>query len=171
VLDVGCGDGYFTYYLQQYGSVIGVDYARAMIDMNTGALLAQANAALLPFSDNTFELVFCSNLLHHVPEPAQVLLEMKRVSRQFIVVHEPNRNNPAIFALALANKAERHCLRFTTAYLQELAAQAGLRVIACESRGFVTPNRMPSFVARMLAEIEQSHPLAAFQVLIATCNP
>lgn len=171
ILDVGCGNGYFTYYLQKYGSVIAVDYARAMIAMNPVASLAQADVSLLPFADNTFELVFCSNLLHHVPDPMQVLLEMKRVSRQFVVVHEPNRNNPPMFALALANKAERHTLRFTTTYLQALVTKAGLHAIACETRGFVTPNRMPRFVAGMLAGIDQSHPLVAFQMLIATCNP
>ena len=41
-----------------------------------------ADAKLLPFKDNSFDLVLCSNLLHHLDDPTLVLNEMNRVAKK-----------------------------------------------------------------------------------------
>jgi SAM-dependent methyltransferase len=167
ILDVGCGNGYFTAYLEQYGTVVGVDYASAMLALHPGARLVQASAFELPFEAGAFDIVFCSNLLHHVPDPVAVVGEMKRISRRYVVIHEPNRNNPAMLALGLVKPEERQSLRFTRGYVRSLARRNGLHVLACETLGFITPNRMPAAVANRLGTWNAPHPLAAYTILVA----
>jgi SAM-dependent methyltransferase len=165
ILDAGCGNGYFTWYLERLGTTVGVDYARAMLRTHPGRTLAQASAARLPFADRSFDLVFCSNLLHHVDDPVAVVAELGRVSRHWVVLHEPNRNNPAMLALGLAKAHERRSLRFTKEHLERTAQQAGLEVVDCATLGFVTPNRMPRPLAELLGRWNAPHPLAAFTLL------
>lgn len=167
LLDVGCGNGYFTYYLDQISPTIGLDYAPAMLRLHPGQRLAQASAFELPFASQTFDLVFCSNLLHHLPEPVEAVREMQRVSRRYVVISEPNRNNPAILALGLVKSEERASLRFTLALLRSFAAEAGLKILAGATMGFVTPNRMPMPVVKLVAGLDAPNPFGAYGVLIA----
>jgi hypothetical protein len=95
---------------------------------------------------------------------------MKRVSRRYVVLSEPNRNNPAILALGLLKSEERQGLRFTGSFLRSLAEQAGLHVVACETMGFVTPNRMPRPIAMLAARFNSPSPLGAYVVLVARCE-
>lgn len=171
ILDVGCGNGYFTYYLEQVGRTIGIDYAAAMLSLNPVTALVHGSAFALPFPEASFDLVLCSNLLHHLPDPVKAISEMKRTSRKYVALSEPNRNNPAMLALGLAKAEERASLKFNSSYLRSLAEQAGLRVIDCQTIGFVTPNRMPRTIVRILARINEPHPLAAYAVLIAERRP
>jgi SAM-dependent methyltransferase len=171
ILDVGCGNGNFTYYFNQHRTTFGVDYAAAMLALNPEERLSQASAFALPFTTGAFDLVFCSNLLHHVPDPVTVVGEMKRVSRRYLVVHEPNRNNPLMLALGLVKREERQLLQFTPEYVRSLAQHHGLYVVACTSLGFITPTRMPALFANVVETWNAPHPLAAYTVLVAQHTP
>lgn len=171
ILDVGCGNGYYTYYFQELGRGVGLDYAAAMLKLNPCSDLVRASALRLPFADGAFDLSFCSNLLHHLAEPLAVIAEMKRVSQRYVVISEPNRNNPANLLLGLVKPEERASLHFTKAFLLTLAEQAGLRVLACETMGFVTPNRMPRMVVSLASKWDAPNPLGAYAVLVARCHP
>jgi SAM-dependent methyltransferase len=118
-----------------------------------------------------FDLSFCSNLLHHMDTPVAAIREMSRVSKQYIVISEPNRNNPAILALGLAKPAERDSLRFSASYLRQLVEQAELEVLACKTMGFVTPNRMPRPIVKLVSPFNQPNPLGAYTVLVAQRRP
>lgn len=43
--------------------------------------LIQADAEQLPFRSNYFDLVLCTSLLHHLPDPVRVLDEISRVAK------------------------------------------------------------------------------------------
>ncbi|MBA7609978.1 hypothetical protein ES703_17181 [subsurface metagenome] len=58
VLDVGCGNGFFTYYFSKLAYTAGIDYSKYMLSINPCHLLIQGAALLLPFKDNSFDLVF-----------------------------------------------------------------------------------------------------------------
>jgi len=89
VLDLGCGVGAMTRLLIERGAVhpIGVD--RALTQIESAKRLTQKGAAAwlvgdgtqLPFADATFDLVYTSWLLEHVPSPPAVLAEAHRVLR------------------------------------------------------------------------------------------
>jgi ubiquinone/menaquinone biosynthesis C-methylase UbiE len=87
MLDVGCGTGQASRRAATIArSVVGVDLSTEMLREAT--LLAggrdevtfmRADAEALPFADESFTAVLCSNSLHHYPDPARGLDEMARV--------------------------------------------------------------------------------------------
>lgn len=89
VLDLGCGVGAMTRLLLERGAVhpIGVD--RSLTQLDAARQLTPRGAAAwiagdgtaLPFRDGTFDLVYTSWFLEHVPEPAKVVAEAFRVLR------------------------------------------------------------------------------------------
>lgn len=167
ILDVGCGNGYFTYYLAQIATTIGLDNSEAMLRQNPVKTLVRGSADHLPFPDAAFDLVMCSNLLHHTSNPLHVIIEMKRTSKRYVVLSEPNRYNPAMLALSIAKREERRTLKFTFPYVRRLVHQAHLTIIDGHVMGFVTPNRMPRKVASWFSRFNQPNPFAAYIVLIA----
>lgn len=145
VLDVGAGNGFFSYYFDRVADVTAVDYSQVMIDRNSVAKKYVMDARNLKFEDNTFDLVFCHALLHHIEkgERKVVVNEMRRVSKKFVVILEPNRNNPLMALFGALKKEERGTLDFSKAYLKTLLESVGLSIVNQTSFGLLTPNRMP----------------------------
>ena len=56
------------------------------------------NAMEIDFPDNTFDIVYAANLLHHLPEPTMALREMHRVLKPGgkLCVWDPLWHNPVI---------------------------------------------------------------------------
>jgi len=156
VLDVGCGNGFFTYYFSKLTYLtVGVDYSKYMLSINPSNLLIRGSALSLPFKDNSFDLVFCSNLLHHVGDPEGVVREMKTVSKKFVVLHEPNRNNPLMALFSMVVHEERGTLKFSLNYLEKLVTSCSLDIIDSCSLGSVVPNKTPLFLLELLKKIDK----------------
>jgi SAM-dependent methyltransferase len=72
---------------------VGIDYsfhaARRM--RGRGYPAARVNAERLAFADDSFDLVFCFDVMHHVNHPARMAREMVRVTRAHFLLSEPNR--------------------------------------------------------------------------------
>src|SRR5690606_22103367 len=95
VLDLGCGEGRHTIaaYAGHDVTVIGVELGfadlqaacRKMADFHDPAniriqwLLMPSNGLPLPFADQTFDKVICSEVLEHVPDYEGMLREISRV--------------------------------------------------------------------------------------------
>jgi len=100
ILDVGCGPGSITADLASLvpqGRIIGVDAAASVLEQAretakakgvTNIEFQQVDANALPFEDNTFDVVFCHQLLHHVASPYKILAEMQRVSKNIVAARE-----------------------------------------------------------------------------------
>lgn len=59
---------------------------------NDRARALEADISALPFEDDTFDLVLCTEVLEHLPEPRTVVRELSRVSARHVfltVPHEP----------------------------------------------------------------------------------
>jgi SAM-dependent methyltransferase len=146
VLDVGCGNGFLQWALEQrFGSVAGVDYSQQMVEINPCKETHLASSTNLPFADKSFDVAVAAHLLHHLIEPDRIrtLAEMKRVSRLTVVSFEPNRHNPVMFGFCLLKPEERMALRFTSSYMRGLFLEAGLEDIRVHVEGWVTPNKTP----------------------------
>jgi SAM-dependent methyltransferase len=93
ILDVGCGPGTITADLAALvpqGQVTGLDSVASVLEKGreTAASRGLTNidfqhhdANALPFADNTFDIVFCHQVLQHVGSPISVLSEMRRVAK------------------------------------------------------------------------------------------
>lgn len=82
-LDVGCGVGYLTTTLGQGFLQVGVDIDHQGLhnQKRDGGAMVQASAAQLPFAAQSFDVILCSELLEHLPEPLDrhCLAEMARL--------------------------------------------------------------------------------------------
>jgi ubiquinone/menaquinone biosynthesis C-methylase UbiE len=102
-LDVGCGTGFFIVNLWLAGFVRephACDISPGMLaicaesarTVGCDVSLRTADAELLPYEDESFDLVVGHAFLHHVPEPEAALREMHRVlapGGELLVAGEP----------------------------------------------------------------------------------
>ena len=167
LLDVGCGNGFFTYYFSKIAYSIGLDYSRHMLSINPCNVLVQASALSLPFKNETFNVVFCSNLLHHVEHPTIVLREMKRVSKKFVVLSEPNRNNPFMLLFSIIVREERGALRFSLRYMKRLVELCGLKTVASCTTGSIVPNKTPLLLLKWFQKINWKIPFGFYNIVIS----
>ena len=86
VLDVGCSSAILTAEVAKNlkkSKITGIDSYKKAIEFAKSKYphleLLVADAHKLPFKDNTFDLVICTETLEHVTDPKKCLLEMKRV--------------------------------------------------------------------------------------------
>jgi demethylphylloquinol methyltransferase len=97
ILDLCCGTGdVLLAFAQQYSNSlkIGYDFSRGMLAQarkkttSASTSLVQGAAAVLPFADNSFDVVTCSHALYELKgeDRKNSLLEMKRVVRDKGVV-------------------------------------------------------------------------------------
>jgi ubiquinone/menaquinone biosynthesis C-methylase UbiE len=141
VLDVGCGTGTLAivakHRVESSGAVVGIDASPEMIErakrkaIKAGAEVRFQIAVVeaLPFPDASFDVVFSTLMLHHLPRPVreQCAREMRRVVKpdgRIVAVDfaTPARERKGLFA-----RIHRHghmALRDIVALLTE----AGLRV-------------------------------------------
>jgi malonyl-CoA O-methyltransferase len=84
IVDLGAGRGIFTEALAQHypeAQVIAVDYALSQLQ-NRGVAKKSAlcaRAEILPFADNSVDLLFCHLMLHWCANPEVVIHEIQRV--------------------------------------------------------------------------------------------
>lgn len=97
ILDVGCGEGFTLNRLKEKGigkKLEGVEYLQAAIDLGKKSypdiLIKKGTIYELPYKDNSFDLVLCTEVLEHLKEPEVALKELIRVSKKYLVVSVPN---------------------------------------------------------------------------------
>jgi len=123
LLEVGAGNGFFSFYLDQICNVTATDLSKTMISMNPVKKKMVMDAASLTFEDNSFE-----------------------VSCKTVVLIEPNRTNPLVYLFCSAVKEERGALKFSLSYVKKLLLKSDLNVIKALSHGIIAPNKMPEFL-------------------------
>jgi SAM-dependent methyltransferase len=167
VLDVGCGNGVFTQYLKpRCKSLAAVDFSANMLAENPFRTLVQGDVASLPFQTGSFDVTFEANVLHHVDSPRQVVQEMRRVARRWVVLIEPNRNNPVMFAFGLVVKAERASLRSCAAGLRKLMQDCGLAVRLSLCTGMISQNNTPAVLVPFLRYFDRQFPLGEYVITV-----
>ncbi|MES1025261.1 class I SAM-dependent methyltransferase [Gloeocapsa sp. BRSZ] len=107
LLDLGCGAGENSVYFAKKGAkCVAADYSPGMVEValklaETNKVKIQGrtmNAIALDCPDNTFDIVYASNLLHHIPNPRAAIREMHRVLKPGgkACFWDPLRHNPVI---------------------------------------------------------------------------
>ncbi len=164
ILDVAAGSADVTAAMASHAGKRGFKVLAVAADLNLAVLgqgrawnrefheisYALANGLKLPFPDNSFDIVHCSLVLHHLSEEDAVhfLREMARVSRFAVIAGDLRRNLIpwaliwVISRLFTSNKYTRYdgplsVLRsFTPCEMKELAKASGLKEFRVRRRHF-----------------------------------
>ena len=164
ILDVAAGSADVTAAMASHAGKRGFKVLAVAADLNLAVLgqgrawnrefheisYALANGLKLPFPDNSFDIVHCSLVLHHLSEEDAVhfLREMARVSRFAVIAGDLRRNLIPwaliwiISRLFTSNKYTRYdgplsVLRsFTPCEMKELAKASGLKEFRVRRRHF-----------------------------------
>jgi len=97
ILDVGCGEGFTLNRLKEHeiGSKLeGLEYSKDAIELGKKTYpdikITQGSVYELPYKDNSFDLVLCTEVLEHLDKPEIALKELVRVSKKYLVISVPN---------------------------------------------------------------------------------
>lgn len=107
LLDLGCGAGENSVYFAKCGAeCVATDYSPGMVEVALDLARANGvsitgkvvNAMDIDFPDNSFDVVYASNLLHHLPDPKAAIREMQRILKPGgkACFWDPLRHNPVI---------------------------------------------------------------------------
>lgn len=91
VLDIGARDGWFSVILaERFNKVIALDLEKPSIE-HPGVQCVKGDAADLNFADKEFDLVFCAEVLEHIPSQRlmKACSELERVTRKYILIGVP----------------------------------------------------------------------------------
>jgi 2-polyprenyl-3-methyl-5-hydroxy-6-metoxy-1,4-benzoquinol methylase len=123
VLDIGCGTGGFLAVIAGVADrVVGIDISAEFVGACretiarrglTSATVELASSERLPHSDGYFEAVVIVDVLHHLGDVEPTLREVRRVLKPGgdLIVFEPNKLNPMLFAMCALDRNEWGLLR------------------------------------------------------------
>lgn len=130
VLEVGCGEGANLVNIGQHCErIVAVDFSLNRSQFCLKVLdgkgeVVCADAVHLPFKDEFFDVVFCRDLLHHVPVSKRqwVVAEMRRVCslEGRMILIEANGRNPLIYMQGALIGAESAVRGMNLRELQQL---------------------------------------------------
>lgn len=97
VLDAGCGEGFTLDRLQKekIGKTFeGIEYDESAVMMANvmypKLTIKKGDIYKLPYKNNSFDLVICTEVLEHLENPKKAYRELLRVSRKYVLVSVPN---------------------------------------------------------------------------------
>lgn len=146
ILDAGCGEGFTIINLRRNKigkRYEGVDYSKDAIELGK-KMYPEINIKLgniynLPYGDNSFDLIVCTEVLEHLKNPQDALKELKRVSNKYLVFSVPNE---PFFILAnflrgnylktFGNQPE-HINHWTNASFKKFLRKNGFKISACRA--------------------------------------
>jgi ubiquinone/menaquinone biosynthesis C-methylase UbiE len=163
LLDAGSGTGVDTIkYSKLFKKVVGVDAAPNAIKTakkrykSKKCVFKVADVTKLPFKDKEFDVSLLSGVIHHLYKPEKCLKELKRVTKDDIVIVEPNglnfiRKLKEIFVY----EDKREERSYTSSQLKKLFAKSGLdKNVEFTYINFI-PLETPNFLLPIMKVIEK----------------
>lgn len=97
ILDVGAGEGFTLNKLEEGGigeHLEGIEYMGEAIELGKKLYpdfkIKKGDIYKLPYKDNYFDVIICTEVLEHLDKPVQGLNELKRVSKRYLLLSVPN---------------------------------------------------------------------------------
>lgn len=118
VLDLAAGTGYGSNLLARTaGKLVSLDLERA--GLSGGPAGVCGDAQKLPFADGSFDVVVCFEAIEHVPDPARLVAEAKRVlsGPSILLVSTPDRE---IYSVRAEHRNPYHIAEMTRPEFQRL---------------------------------------------------
>lgn len=169
ILDIGCGDGSLLEKIQGH-QLFGFDIAENQVAIakskGVDAIVHNVDNEDLPYEDDFFDFVICSEVVEHVLLPDRIFSQSKRVLKENgkLVITTPNLaslgrrfllflgRNPHIEISPLQENAVGHIRYFTYDSLFNLASAHGLKLIQRKS-DIVNFDQEGRFFSRKLANL------------------
>jgi len=154
ILDLGCGTGQYLPGLSRLGQVVGLDRAPEALALSSRhggphSLLIRGDARELPLQSRSFDLVWASSILEHLPEDVSGLQEAVRVlkpeGRMVILVPAHH------FLWGHHDDLAHHLRRYSREELENLCRKCGLRIVRSTHYG-ATP-LPPAYLVRKFKNI------------------
>ena len=114
ILDFGCGAGSFSLILSNYfekTKIIGIDTNKNAIEFANSRLTEQLNENNVKFKisnqneliekENSFDILTCSLVCHHIPKDDQILQFLKdsiKVSKYYVIIRDLERHPMSILS-------------------------------------------------------------------------
>ena len=163
VVDVGCGDGFYTFRWWDLGrpkALVGIDPASEAIAIankyreNRPIQFMVGDAHRLPFAEDSFDLALLQSVLHHDDDPRDIIREAFRIAPE-ILIHEPNGNNPGLKVIEKASPyhVEHNEKSYGSRQLARWIRECGGQIKYQKFAGFV-PMFSPSWLARLMKFFE-----------------
>lgn len=114
VLDAGCGEGYITNIISNirksevHGIDIGDDVLAIAQRNYTNILFNKASIYNLPYESNSFDLVVACEVLEHLEKPEEALMELQRVSTDWVLLSVPREPIWSLLNLARGKYIRRY---------------------------------------------------------------
>ena len=97
ILDVGAGEG-FTLEMFRKNNIgkklEGIEYMDEAIEfgkkLHPQVKIKKGDIYNLPYKDNSFDVIICTEVMEHIEDPAKALEELKRVTKYYIILSVPN---------------------------------------------------------------------------------
>lgn len=136
VLDAGCGEGIVYRAMRERGyrgRWTGFDFSREAVEFAHAAAPEadwhHASAYEIPFADDSFDLVFSSQVLEHLIDPHRPLREYARVGAQWLLLSVPRepyfRTMEKLLLWLRLGGDPGHVNHWTSRRFRDFAAQAG----------------------------------------------
>ena len=149
ILEVGVGTGINASLYPSHCHVTGIDLSTSMLDKARERVarqglrnirLLEMDAAQLTFADNSFDIVYAPYLVSVVPDPVQVVKEMRRVCRpggRIIILNHFRSANPVLSRIERAISPLTVHIGFKADLdLPGFLAQADLQPVSIEKVNF-----------------------------------
>lgn len=163
VVDIGCGDGTYTFDLFEAtgpSAITGLDPSEDAVRVGhrkVGDLpvtFVVGSALSLPYPSDSFDVAYLRGVLHHMTRPVDALREALRVATSVVVV-EPNGYNPMLKVLERCSRyhIEHGEKSYPPRRLDRWVGDLGGKVERREFAGLV-PFFCPDWLARVIKRIE-----------------
>jgi SAM-dependent methyltransferase len=145
-LDVGCGGKIYETYIE-CSNYIGIDVMQSGHDKSDIKADLFFDGLNIPFKDDSFDLVICTEVLEHAIDPLHLLSEMKRVLMPFsgrIIVTVPS--------MWGEHETPYDFRRYTSFGIKRIFTDAGLEIVNYQKE---SPG-ISAFIKLGLSEISNS---------------
>lgn len=88
VLDVGAGTGEMAHAIQSFRPKLSFSGVDVYIRPKTFIPVVKYDGSVLPFDDNSYDVIIVVDVLHHCKDPVSVLKECTRVSRRWVIIKD-----------------------------------------------------------------------------------
>lgn len=132
LLDIGCGTGKLMEDLEIFGRVFGVDSSAISLDFCRKRGIKNVSKCRLsqqelPFKDNYFNVITCLDVIEHIENPIDALLEINRVLKPggYLVVTVPAYQ----FMFSYWDRILHHKRRYTVGLLKKQLEKANFSTV------------------------------------------